>query len=448
MFGIPIALLAQGGRDKSIYYDLGKRFYCDVYSLPYSNKDSIKTLVMFRFSNNLLTFTKKRNIKSTSEEFNAFPQVEIQFTDSNGIIKKVEIWRDTIISLNFEDTKSNQIFHYGWYSFLLPIGYYTVSAILSDNDNYTLKELKLPPMEKVKFFNGNQISEPIYCIANNDNENVIIPSVLGKGIRFSSDISKLLIPGIFKGEFAKYNYTLEYIEQKIGNIDWNDSLKIEGVVSPELNFSFNIASKSSDKGIFLTLEKDTLPTNLTGNYRFGYLDIDLPADKNVPGTYQLLLWQDNSKDTSKYRFKVIWEDMPYSLRQPDYAIQSMYYILTDKEFSEMNKGNDRKMFRKILDYWRTKDPTPFTVYNEAMTEYFKRVDYSFFNFKTITDPDGSKTDRGKIYILNGKPAKIARSMGTDDIIQEIWNYPNLKKQFVFETDSKSHFNLIKIKDLK
>jgi GWxTD domain-containing protein len=126
----------------------------------------------------------------------------------------------------------------------------------------------------------------------------------------------------------------------------------------------------------------------------------------------------------------------------------MYYILTDEEFSVMNKGNDRKVFRKLLDYWRAKDPTPFTVYNEAMVEYFRRVDYALFNFKTITEANGSKTERGKIYILNGKPTNIKRNMSKESKIFEIWTYTNLKKEFTFETNSKGSFSLTKIIDLK
>ena len=37
-----------------------------------------------------------------------------------------------------------------------------------------------------------------------------------------------------------------------------------------------------------------------------------------------------------------------------------------------------------------------TPYNEEMAEYFSRVDYAFYNFQTINQKDGAKTDRGKI----------------------------------------------------
>ncbi|RPH31043.1 GWxTD domain-containing protein, partial [bacterium] len=52
-------------------------------------------------------------------------------------------------------------------------------------------------------------------------------------------------------------------------------------------------------------------------------------------------------------------------------------------------------------------------------------------------PDGSRTDRGKIYILYGPPTSMDRSLDPAAGFQETWIYEKLGKRFVFKDQSKS-----------
>jgi GWxTD domain-containing protein len=81
-----------------------------------------------------------------------------------------------------------------------------------------------------------------------------------------------------------------------------------------------------------------------------------------------------------------------------------------------------------------------------MTEYFRRVDYAFFNYQTIIQREGSKTDRGKVYILNGKPDKIENDMN-DKRSREIWTYVELEKRYIFDLISVGFYKLVKIEDI-
>ena len=54
------------------------------------------------------------------------------------------------------------------------------------------------------------------------------------------------------------------------------------------------------------------------------------------------------------------------------------------------------LVNKFNEFWRILDPTKDTKFNEAMAEYYTRVDYSFFNFRSLDQNDGTFTDRGKI----------------------------------------------------
>jgi hypothetical protein len=82
-----------------------------------------------------------------------------------------------------------------------------------------------------------------------------------------------------------------------------------------------------------------------------------------------------------------------------------------------------------------------------MFEYFRRVDYAFFNFQSVSQKDGADTDRGKIYILNGKPGSVERNLVGDKSF-ELWTYEKMKKVYTFELVSNGNFKLTSIKDIK
>ncbi|MES2766695.1 MAG: GWxTD domain-containing protein, partial [Bacteroidota bacterium] len=102
----------------------------------------------------------------------------------------------------------------------------------------------------------------------------------------------------------------------------------------------------------------------------------------------------------------------------------------------------------IFSYWRTKDPSAQTSFNEALAEYFNRVDYAFFNFQTIEERDGARTERGKIYILHGKPTSINRTFDPGKPVTERWRYENkVKKEFVFEAITEGRFKLKEVVEI-
>ena len=135
-------------------------------------------------------------------------------------------------------------------------------------------------------------------------------------------------------------------------------------------------------------------------------------------------------------FSVLWSDMPLSLYDLDFAVTAMRYITTDDEYDDLRSGNKAKRIKKFEDFWAKRDQTPGTAYNEVMTEYFRRVDYSFGGFRTLKEENGVLTDRGKIYILYGKPTLVQRSLAPGVAPREIWKYESLKKDFVFEDPSR------------
>jgi GWxTD domain-containing protein len=78
------------------------------------------------------------------------------------------------------------------------------------------------------------------------------------------------------------------------------------------------------------------------------------------------------------------------------------YIITDEErkaFKKLETDEEREQF--IEAFWRRRDPDPDTDENEYKEEYYERIAYA--NEHYASGIPGWKTDRGRIYIMYGKP---------------------------------------------
>jgi len=135
-------------------------------------------------------------------------------------------------------------------------------------------------------------------------------------------------------------------------------------------------------------------------------------------------------------FSIHWNDMPLSLYDLDFAVSAMRYITTDSEYDDLRSGNKEARIKKFEEFWGKRNTAPGSAYNEMMTVYFQRVDYAFVTFRTLKEENGVLTDRGRIYILCGKPTKIERSLAPGGPPKEIWTYASLNKEFIFEDSSR------------
>ena len=91
---------------------------------------------------------------------------------------------------------------------------------------------------------------------------------------------------------------------------------------------------------------------------------------------------------------------------------------------------EKNYYQELFKFWKKFDPTPSTKYNEVMSEYYKRVDFTTKNFTSISNKKGFDTDRGKIYIQLGKPKRIERSSNSEGKVVETWYYDR-QKRFTF-----------------
>lgn len=86
----------------------------------------------------------------------------------------------------------------------------------------------------------------------------------------------------------------------------------------------------------------------------------------------------------------------------DWLDKDVTYVITDEErkaFKKLATDDERERF--IEEFWRRRDPDPDTDENEFKEEYYERIAYANENF--ASGIPGWKTDRGRIWIMYGKP---------------------------------------------
>lgn len=448
------SLSGQSDKDRSFYYDYGEHFFAESYVFPSESLDSQHVVTIFRFSNSIIPFTKadisittdSDKNKLTKQSFVSYPLIYVEYKDSQGIIRKRDTWEKEILADNYETTRDKGIYNFGMISSFLPKDDFSIEIELSNKERSKPRKIKLPLLKKSNINITPGLSEPFFVFRYNNQEDMEFqPYLMNKNINFGSEDCHIFVLASYFNEFEKYFFSIENKEISDKKISWDGKLTYSGVALPKTGDFLELKSDQSNK---IILSKTELSDKIIKNDRLkiGTLEVVLGADKLIPGKYLLKIWSTSVKDTLIFEFSIEWENMPLSLKNPDYAAEMMYYILTDDEYKEIKSGSSSKIFRKIIDYWKKRDPTPNTLYNEAMAEYFLRVDYAFFNFQTTNEKDGAKTDRGKIYILYGNPDSTIRNLGANNRTVEIWKYNKLSKEFVFESNNSGKLELVKIID--
>lgn len=203
------------------------------------------------------------------------------------------------------------------------------------------------------------------------------------------------------------------------------------------------------RGIFLTPRKDAQAASYdirrSGSPSVAGLIVPLKTEMLPLRHYilKLTVKQGDSRKELLKRFRMVWPEMPLSLRDVDEAIEALRYITSEAQLDSLRRGNDEERRNHLEEFWHRRDQTPGTAYNEVMTEYYRRVDYATREFGTLRQPDGFKSDRGRIYILFGPPSHTERILDPSTGFKETWTYDRLNKKFAFvDRDRSGNYILV------
>jgi GWxTD domain-containing protein len=103
--------------------------------------------------------------------------------------------------------------------------------------------------------------------------------------------------------------------------------------------------------------------------------------------------------------------------------EEVAYIISPKEkevFYKLESDRDRDLF--IEEFWKQRDPTPGTPRNEFKDEHYRRIDFANRRFGPASSKQGSKSDRGRIYIKLGPPIDVQEFQSANTFPMELWYY--------------------------
>ncbi len=112
--------------------------------------------------------------------------------------------------------------------------------------------------------------------------------------------------------------------------------------------------------------------------------------------------------------------------------EDVRWIITDEEravFKKLQNDQEREQF--IEQFWLRRDPNPDTSENEYKEEYYARIAYTNEHFSSGIP--GWKTDRGRIYIMFGKPDSIESHPSGGSYERPYWEGGGTTSTFPFET---------------
>ncbi|ACF14752.1 hypothetical protein Ctha_2301 [Chloroherpeton thalassium ATCC 35110] len=406
--------------------------FIEAVKFPASSPDSLRLLVNFKVSYNYLVFVKSKNDQFSAE---ALFSVEVL---KEGLGAGRQIVKRSVVAKDFAETEEKQKYVSASLEMRLATGKYEFIAEVLDNQNQKPLTQKKETLDLTWNSLPIRLSDPLFLdsYTTQKKQCKLIPLAFsGKGLfgkKYTSAVEVFLPKG---DSLAKLQYELLQISGddstvvKSGVVEGRDVLPISPIHEGLANFN--------TLGVVVTMQAHS---------ECGLALIDFNSSELDNAKYKLVITAESkqgNKGRMEKEFENAWIDMPYPLYDIDLALRLMTYILSPKAIDELEVGNAVQRRNNFKQYWKKKDPTPETAFNEVMAEYFRRVDYAFFNFYT-TNEYGWRTDRGRIYILYGEPHKVDRVFPINEPTRESWFYDSpINKKFIFsDQDNNGNYKLV------
>ena len=148
-------------------------------------------------------------------------------------------------------------------------------------------------------------------------------------------------------------------------------------------------------------------------------------------------------------FNIVWYKKPLYLQETELAIRPLKYLLESEEWEKVDDMSHQEQEEWFQNYWKQKDPTEGTPFNEIQYEFYFRVDLANNEF-SLRFKEGWETDRGYAMIVFGEPdQRDKHHYVTYTKPYEIWYYDMLNKKATFvDVEGNDDYKLVAIEDLK
>lgn len=322
--------------------------------------DSTLGLIAISFANEAITFRR------TGDQFVAEYHVEAQFNNDSGLVRQVA--RDEQVRVrSFQETmRVDESVIFQQFVTLSP-GVYTVQVSLRDRNGPAVARAER--VDTVPRFTGQGITRPIAIYQ-------------GEGRQQLSALPALL---------ANPRATLPY---------GADTLRfyVEGY---ELPGDARLVSRVVDAG-HRELWRDTVA--FTGHAGVAVATVAVAPAGLPVGQAELETMPAGGGDPTRARFLVSLSSQ-WIVTTFDEMVSLLRYFDRLEWVDSLRKAAAGQRPEVWRAFWKATDPVPITPDNEALDDYFQRVQQANLRFQGEGEP-GWLTDRGEVFITLGAPDEV------------------------------------------
>lgn len=171
--------------------------------------------------------------------------------------------------------------------------------------------------------------------------------------------------------------------------------------------------------------------------------IHMPADAMPRGTFVVEVRVCSAADTAQVlataqrtvKLEGTAMAMAMADEELDSRVSQLRYVAAQSDIDHIRAGLTLgERGKRFADFWARLDPTPATVANEAMDEYYRRIDYAEAHFRSYAA--GWLTDKGRVHVIFGTPDNIINDpFRSDGKAVETWQYQrrNIRVTFIDES---------------
>lgn len=414
--------------------------YADAAVIPMPALDSADLFVSYRIAHSALSFLRASAAGGSAQQYATEVTIGIEIRDSIGIIRSRLRIRDTIVASTFEATTDRTAMHSGSARVAISAGTFRVVVEMVLPREGTKYSVTLPSI----YYQPKSTAGVTPVAVGQERRDGelwhIDPVVMSRNIPFGIGMCTATCL-VTDDAGVTYDYAIRQLPYGPKEIRWWVDAEFTGTVRSRRDVA--IAGRvRQDQAAELTFRENAAAS-------FGLVRIPLDVPQLVPGNYVLRFVRRGGSDTIEHRFQVLWQGMPQSLRSLSYAIESLVYICPQDQLDSLREGDDAQNRERLMLWWKRMDPTPASAFNERMAEYYTRVDQAAAAFSSVTEPDGVFSDRGKVYILFGRPTKIEKKLSRQGAATETWTYRSgVRKTYEFEVSDDGVYKLKQISDTR
>lgn len=154
-------------------------------------------------------------------------------------------------------------------------------------------------------------------------------------------------------------------------------------------------------------------------------EVQMDLSEAGAGAYDLELkaWQQGDEGAllRRSRFSVAWRPESWLRNAADLTddVHFLFDSFAEDSFALMLPGEQERF---LQDFWRVRDPSPETAFNEAEAAFRQRVAHANEHFTRAGLEKGMFSDMGRVYIRYGEPTDIQRQVlpaGDDTALEAI-----------------------------